>query len=621
MRLPFGQRGEGAKKQTRIRKGENVPRGFGRGKDNRPAAGSPGQGSGVVSSAPSPQAALELVERYRQAGDLKAALHLCRQLTHTHPHLFAAQALLGSLYLQMGDPRQALTPLQLALHLRRDWVPAWQELGDAWMQLGNPEEAARAYEQGLAFAPADGQLLFRLGSCWLALGKLAQAIAVLQQAAAARPPQVYALAALGNALLFDNQLGEAEDWFRQALALAPQEGRILVNLGHCLHLQDRLEEAADCLRRAILLLPEDAQPHNNLGTVLQEQNQLEAAIEAYRRGLQLAPDWPEIHYNLGTALLTLGRYEEGWREYEWRLQRQGAAYPRFLSPLWTGSPLGQQTLLVYAEQGLGDTIQFVRYLPLLAAAHPAAQIFFRCQGSLVELVQAAFPQVQVISERDPLPSFDQHLPLLSLPHRLGTTLETIPAHIPYLACLDGSSAWPEDWPELPPRKLKVGLVWASGRRANPELNRVQRLKSCPLDLLLRELPTSAIQWVSLQVGEDLSPVGSLLEQHQVVELGSRFRHFVDTAAALAQLDLVISVDTAVAHLAGAMGKPVWVLLPFAADWRWLLQRQDSPWYPETMRLFRQNTPGDWVGVLRRVRVALEETLSGIPSQNPAYSSP
>ncbi|WP_414386264.1 tetratricopeptide repeat protein [Synechococcus sp. H60.3] len=595
-----------------------MPQGFGRGKSDRQTAGPKGLGRGsALPPCPSPEATLALAERHRQAGDLETALHLCRQLTRAHPHLFAAQALLGSLYLQMGDPCQALTPLQLALHLRRDWVPAWQELGDAWMLLGNPEEAAHAYEQGLAFAPADGQLLFRLGSCWLALGKREQAIAVLRQAAAAQPPQVYALATLGNALLFDNQLGEAEAWFRRALALAPQEGRILVNLGHCLHLQDRLEEAADCLRRAIPLLPEDAQPHNNLGTVLQEQNQLEAAIEAYRRGLQLAPDWPEIHYNLGTALLTLGRYEEGWREYEWRLQRQGAAYPHLLSPLWPGSPLGQQTLLVYAEQGLGDTIQFVRYLPLLAAAHPAAQIFFRCQGSLVELVQAAFPQVQVISERDPLPPFDWHLPLLSLPHRLGTTLETIPNRIPYLVCPDCSSAWPEDWPEVAQRGIKVGLVWASGRRATPELNRVQRLKSCPLDLLLQHLHLPDVQWVSLQVGEDLSQWAPLLEQHQVMELGSRFRSFVDTAAAVAQLDLVISVDTAVAHLAGAMGKPVWVLLPFAADWRWLLQQQDSPWYPGMMRLFRQEARGNWVGPLQQMRRALEELLRGIPS----YSSP
>jgi ADP-heptose:LPS heptosyltransferase len=349
------------------------------------------------------------------------------------------------------------------------------------------------------------------------------------------------------------------------------------------------------------------------------------------------PHWPEIHYNLGTALLTLGRYEEGWQEYEWRLQRQGATYPRFLSPLWTGSPLSHQTLLICAEQGLGDTIQFVRYLPLLAEAHPQAQICLRCQESLVELFRGCLPQVQVISETDPLPSFDCHLPLLSLPQRLGTTLETIPACIPYLVYpvhaggpqIPLSLSWREDWPELSQERMKVGLVWASGRRAHPDLNRVQRLKSCPLDLLLQHLHVPSIQWVSLQVGEDLSaplgqsphPLGSLLEQHQVLELGSRFRSFVDTAAAVAQLDLVISVDTAVAHLAGAMGKPVWVLLPFAADWRWLLHREDSPWYPGVMRLFRQDTPGDWVGVLRRVQVALEERLRGIPSQDRACSSP
>jgi tetratricopeptide (TPR) repeat protein len=591
-----------------------VPQGFGRGKGKRQVAGPQNSGQGAsLPSFPSPEAALALVERHRQAGDLGAALRLCRQLTRAHPHLAAAQALLGSLYLQMGDPRQALTPLQLAVHLQKDWVPAWQELGDAWMLLGDPAEAARAYQEGLAFAPGNGQLLFRLGSCWLALGQRQRAIAVLRQAAAAHPPQPYALAALGNALMFENQLEEAEGWFRQALALLPQEGRILVNLAHCLHLQDRLEEAADCLQQAIPLLPKDAQPHNNLGTVLQEQNCLEAALESYRRGLQLAPDSPEIHYNLATALLTLGRSKEGWREYEWRLQRQGAAYPRFPQPLWTGSPLGQQTLLIYAEQGLGDTIQFVRYLPLLAAAHPQASLYFRCPPSLVELLRASFPQVQIISETDPLPPFDWHLPLLSLPHRLGTTLETIPACLPYLVCPPESSAWPEEWPEVPQKGMKVGLVWASGRRADLALNRVQRLKSCPLSLFLEYLDLPQVQWVSLQVGEDLSQVEPLLKQHQVVELGSRFQNFVDTARAVAQLDLVISVDTAVAHLAGALGKPVWVLLPFAADWRWLLQRQDSPWYPGVMRLFRQEARGNWVEPLQQMRRALQEHLTGIPS--------
>ncbi len=597
-----------------------MPRGFGPRKET---GKNKNQSWGQRSpSPPIPLAdSLTLARQYQSSGQLGASLHLCQQVIHAYPDDFEAHYLLGSLYLQMGDPRQALAQLQWALHLRGDWAPAWQELGNAWMMLGNPEEAARAYEQGLTFAPADGPLLLSLGSCWLTLGKLAQAISVLQRAAAAQPPQPYALATLGNALMFNDQIVEAEGWFRQALALEPKEGRILVNLSHCLHLQDRLGEAADCLKQAILLLPGDAQPHNNLGTVLQEQNQPEAAIEAYRRGLQLAPHWPEIHYNLGTALLTLGHFTEGWREYEWRLQQRGAEYPTFAQPLWTGSPLHRQTLLIYAEQGLGDTIQFVRYLPLLAEAHPEAQILFRCQGSLVELLRSCvqLPQVQVISETDPLPPFDCHLPLLSLPQRLGTTLETIPARIPYLASPGSGPSWLGDFPQLFQKPMKVGLVWASGKRANPELNRIQRLKSCPLELLLPPLQMPSIQCVSLQVGEDLTPLRSLLEQHQVLEWGSRFHSFVDTAAAVAQLDLVISVDTAVAHLAGAMGKPVWVLLPFAADWRWLLNRQDSPWYPEVMRLFRQAVPGDWTGVLEQVRVALQDWP--IPPQNPAYSSP
>ncbi|MCJ2543875.1 tetratricopeptide repeat protein [Thermostichus vulcanus] len=597
-----------------------MPRGFGPGKNKNPSRrqtqGSLSSGEqGSPSTATLLADSLALARRYQQSGQLVVALRLCQRLVHAYPEDFEAHCLLGSLYLQMGDPRQALPQLQLALHLRKDGIPAWRELGHAWMMLGNLEEAVRAYGQGLALAPQDGELLLGLGSGLLAQGNLPQAIAVLEQAVAAEPPPVYALASLGNALMLSGQLPEAETYFRQALALEPTEGRIWVNLGHCLHLQDRLEEAAASLRQALPLLPRDPQPHNNLGTILQEQNQLPAAIECYRRSLRLAPNLAETHWNLGTALLTLGQYAEGWREYEWRLRQRQADYPTFAQPLWMGSPLGQQTLLIYAEQGLGDTLQFVRYLPLLAQAHPEAHLLFRCQQPLVQLLKAHFesPHLQVFSEQDPLPPFDTHLPLLSLPQRLGTTLETIPARIPYLSSLRPDALGIESLPEPSHSTfLKVGLVWASGRRANLELNRIQRLKSCPIELLLSQLQMPGIQWVSLQVGEDLTPWGSLFEQHQVLEVGSRFHSFVDTAAAVAPLDLVISVDTAVAHLAGAMGKPVWVLLPFAADWRWLLERADSPWYPKLMRLFRQQVPGDWTGVLEQVRVSLQGWLEGIP---------
>lgn len=596
-------------------RGNDVPRGFGLGKNTGKSKNQSGGQGGSPSAPISPADALALARQYQDSGQLGAALRLCQQVIHAHPDRFEAQALLGSLYLEIGDPRQALTQLQLALHQCGDWIPAWRELGKTWMMLGNLEEAVRAYEQGLAVAPQDGELLSGLGSALLAQGNLPQAIAVLEQAVETQPPLVYALASLGNALLLNSQLPQAETYFRQALALKPAEGRILVNLSHCLHLQDRLEEAADCLKQALPLLPGDPQPYNNLGTVLQEQNQLQAAIECYRRSLRLAPNLAETHWNLGTALLTLGHYTEGWREYEWRMRQRGADYPRWAQLLWTGSPLHQQTLLVYAEQGLGDTIQFLRYLPLLAQAHPEAHFLFRCQQPLVELLKGHFEsrRIQVFSQQDPLPPFDSHIPLLSLPQRLGTTLETIPARIPYLSSLSPSISWIECLPELSqPTFPKVGLVWASGRRAHPELNRIQRLKSCPIEQMLSQLQLPGIQWVSLQVGEDLSKIGSLLEQHQVLEVGSRFRSFVDTAAVVAQLDLVISVDTAVAHLAGAMGKPVWILLPFAADWRWLLERPDSPWYPNVMRLFRQAAPGDWTGVLQQVRAALKDWLEGIP---------
>src|SRR2546427_9684856 len=384
----------------------------------------------------------------------------------------------------------------------------------------------------------------------------------------------------------------------EALAVAAHHH----DMGEAYRLTGKLEDAIASYRLALALKPDYAEAHKNLGIALWNHGKLAEAIACFRQALALKPAYVHAHAGLGLALLRAGDLSHGFTEYEWRWKvkqfEQQCAGLILPQPFWDGSELNGRTILLYAEQGFGTTIQFIRYAPLVARR--GGRVIVACQPELVRLLASVAGIARVVSEREPLPDFDLHAPLLSLPRIIGTTLETIPAQCLYLIPPESSSVKVEVTPDV---KLKVGIVWAG-----LPIHRNDRNRSCPLSyfLELAELPGVAVY--SLQKQPMAAGLGEVTPGMPVRDLSDQIGDWADTAAAICQLDLVLTVDTGVAHLAGALGRPVWVLLPHVGvDWRWMTGREDSPWYP-SMRLFRQKAPGDWPEVFARVSAELQTLL-------------
>lgn len=376
--------------------------------------------------------------------------------------------------------------------------------------------------------------------------------------------------------------GDALALYRQAIAA---------------HQQGRDNDAVDLIRRAMALNPDLPQADFNLGVALRNAGRFAEAIETFQSVIAKQPELAEAHFILGALLLAVGNFTDGWREYDWRWKCRGFASgsKTFSQPKWDGRDLANQTILIHGEQGLGDTIQFVRYANLLMERH--ATVIIGCDPSLQRLLRNSI-NAPVVDVNEPLPPFDLQCPMLSLAGLFGTTLENIPASMPYLRA-DPSDA--QRWRDIlkSDRNLKIGLVWA-GRPAHPN----DRNRSAPVESLTPFSQVQGVSFYSLQKSGPARPKSDPPSGFPMIDLTNDLKDFADTAAFIANLDLIVSVDTSVAHLAGAMGKPVWTLLPFVADWRWMLDRADTPWYP-TMRLFRQPSPGDWNDVIRRITGALK----------------
>jgi len=400
------------------------------------------------------------------------------------------------------------------------------------------------------------------------------------------------------------QLGdfaEAEAAYRQALALDPRDRMAHLNRIVALATMGRSADAAAAGREAVRSLPHAAEVHVDIGSDLMLLHRLAEAEAVLRESLQLYPDSVTAHVNLSHTLLLGGRLAEGWREYEWRWSSlvMGLQPRAFAQPAWSGESLAGRTLLIHAEQGLGDTLQFCRFVPPLAAL--GARVVIEAQPPLARLLRSLPGVAAIVAAGDPLPDFDLHLPLMSLPLRLGVTLDTLPGPIPYLEPEPAAAAhWQQRLAALP--GLRVGLVWAGGSiRGVPTQQAVDRRRSLELEQLAPLAGLAGVSFVSLQKGEpsrEPRPQGLILH-----DWTDELDDFADTAALASGLDLVIAVDTSVAHLAGALGRPVWMLNRFDTCWRWLLGRDDSPWYP-TLRQFRQPAPGDWGRVIQAVRAAL-----------------
>ncbi len=528
-----------------------------------------------------------------EAGVTYARIARLREDLAARPGSAAALCALGSALWRAGQREEGLTRLQQAVQADPGHADGLTNLGNALSALGRPEEAEHLYRSVLTGRPDDAGMHFNIGCAWLAAGDGSRAEAAFRAVLALRPDDAAALNNLGSALRRQDRPADALDYYRRAVALRPDLAGMHGNVGSALLALGRADAALAHLRTAARLAPDNAEACNNLGGVLLALDQAPEAAGWFRLAVRHDPDHCQARFGLGLALLAQGALRAGWEEYEarWFDPTFTADEPSFEHPAWNGdAPVAGRTVLLHAEQGLGDTLQFVRYAPLLRAR--GARVVLQVQAPLTALLADL---AELVIARDAVPPpFDLHCPLLSLPRAFGTELHSIPASVPYLRVPPAHQAlWSARLGKR--RRRRIGIAVA-GDASHPE----DAQRSIPAEAFLAAFAGVDAELHVLQkhIRAGDAPVLAGLHVHDPL-----IEDFRDTAALVALMDLVVTVDTALAHLAGGLGVPVWVLLQHGADFRWLRKRTDSPWYP-TARLFRQPHYGDWRSVLAEVNAAL-----------------
>ncbi|MEO8037154.1 MAG: tetratricopeptide repeat protein [Betaproteobacteria bacterium] len=563
------------------------------------------------------------------------ALGQARAAVDRDPGSGAAHNELGLCLVAAGRVDEAMALFEAATRLAPDWSEGWGNAGNALLSLGRADEALVRYREALRLGLSDRGIRLNAVAALRAVGRIDEALDRCQEILAEDPRFVRASVLAAELLERKGDTANARALFDSAVDFVPDDAQLWTDYGYFLQRMEALDDAATAYRRALAIAPEHPGALNNLGMVLFEDNRVDEAESLLERAVERPDARPEAWSNLGNlraaqgrvdealasfdhaaragldtadarfdrslALLLAGRFAAGFAEYEERFRTTPWADVRqdWPAPRWRGEALAGRTLLLWAEQGLGDTLQFVRYAPALAQR--GARIVLLVQPALRRLLTASM-DATVLVPGDPLPAIDFHCPLMSLPHAFGTTLETVPSAASYLrvpteaaaamaGVFTGTSA---------PR---IGLVWAG----NPT-HRNDRNRSLPFAALRPLLEATRATFVPLQMPGTV-PEPEVPAHTHWLSVMHRVHDFADTAALLEQLDLLITVDTSVAHLAGGLGRPAWVLLPFAPDWRWMLDRPDTPWYPG-LTLFRQRRAGEWAPVIealtRELRVAVAD---------------
>ena len=534
---------------------------------------------------------VNLVQTFLEMGAFEDAVDAANEAVATAPASAAVFAALGAALMTRNDFTMAAEASRKAIAIDALSSEAYVTLGNALIGLGRHDAAAEPLHKAAAQLPERADIHNSLGVALLESGQMEAAEAALRRALDIAPVLVEGHSNLGHLLNRNNRPEEAAAHAWRAVELNAGFAAGWVNLAGALLALDQPAEALTAAERAAALTPDSADVHNCLGSALDALARDDEARAAYERAIALAPDMAEAHFNRALNLLMAGDYRAGFVEYEWRLELDGGAVSHFSTPMWDGAPLDGTTVLLHAEQGYGDTLQFIRFAPLVAAR--GGRVILACQEPLRSLLSEVEGVAETVALDGPVPQFEYHAALASLPHILDVNPENLPAAAAYVP--PSAAPWQLDAPA--DVRLKVGLAWAGS-----PANKINRRRSCAFEFLRPLLARRDIACYGLQVGpasEDISG------DDAIEDLSPRLGDFADTAAAIGGLDLVISIDSAVAHLAGALGHAVWVMLSHGGDWRYLREAEDNPWYP-TMRHFRQPAPGDWPSVI----AAIEEALDG-----------
>jgi tetratricopeptide (TPR) repeat protein len=502
---------------------------------------------------------------------------------------------LGDVYSIQGKLQEAISYYHNALRIKPDFTETHNNLGTTLKAQGDLEGAIKSYRNALRYNPNYPEAHNNLGVALRELGKIEEAIESFKNTLRLVPTAAFVYNNLASALNELDRLDEACECFQKAIELKPNYPEVYNNLGATLKKQGKLKEAINCYRKAIQLLPNFAEALNNLGSILIDLGEVEASQHCFEEALKSKPDFPQAHFNYSLALLLKGDLDRGLPEYEWRWKMSRNLQLPFPHPMWNGENLKGKTILLHSEQGFGDTLQFIRYASLVKLdSNPT--IIVKCQAPLFRLLKSCSGIDQLVVDDKDLPAFDVQAPLMSLPYIMKTNLQTIPANVPYLHVGEELvRKWKDKLSYI--KGLKIGIAW----QGNPKQQR-DVYRSYPLKCFEKLSKIEGVKLISLQRGIGLEQLEQVSFRSSIVEIEEMKEEewdFMDTAAVMKNLDLVIGPCSAVVHLGGAIGARVWAVLGYMADWRWFMGREDSPWYP-TMKLYRQKTLGDWEDVFERI---------------------
>ena len=559
---------------------------------------------------PASPSLLHAALKHHNAGRLEQAEAIYRDVLRCDSHHADALHLLGVAVCQQGRNEQAVEWISRAVELNGSSAIYYSNLGAAFRAMGRLDDAVSSYRYALEIAPENAGIHYNLGNALKDLQQFAEAIECYRQEILRNPDFAEAYNNMGDALKQIGEIEKAIDAHTHALEINPSLVEAHFNLGNSFRACDRLEVAIGSYEQALKLSPDYLDAAVNLGYTLEDLGRIPAAITRYEQAIRIDPECAVARFNRALAWLRQTDFKQGWEEYEWRWKSNNETPPNFTLPVWEGEPLKGRTILVTAEQGIGDEIMFVSCIPDLLKH--SAGIVLECDSRLVRLFARSFPAATIVPKPIPQPleaecstrEIDVQTALASLPRFVRQNLESFPQNDGYLTPNpERITFWRQRFGQLG-RSLKVGISWYGGKDPN-----VRRRRSTTLDQWQPVFSVPNMQFVNLQYGDNTTERTLAREQFAVEifdwEDSDPLKNLDDFAAKIAALDLVISVDNATVHMAGALGVPVWTLLPFASDWRWFLDRDDSPWY-SSMRLFRQTQFGDWTDVFHRVAEELDK---------------